>query len=126
VTFVRTDILEDGIASSIRMKRISELGTTLAVIVILLKYSDGFGWTVKKYEIFLVKLLETRHLEVRKGSRKTVSNCFLRRWIMENGIFWDVTPCGSCKTEVSEELNASVIRVTRIGELGTTLAVTSN
>jgi hypothetical protein len=29
------------------------------------------------------------------------------------------------RTDVSEELNASIIRVTRIGELGTTLAVTS-
>jgi hypothetical protein len=29
-------------------------------------------------------------------------------------------------TDVSEELNASFIRVTRIGELGTMLAVTSN
>jgi ABC-type molybdate transport system permease subunit len=30
------------------------------------------------------------------------------------------------KTDVLEELSASFIRVTRIGELGTTLAVTSN
>jgi hypothetical protein len=30
------------------------------------------------------------------------------------------------RTDVSEELSASVIRVTRIGELGTTLAVISN
>jgi hypothetical protein len=30
------------------------------------------------------------------------------------------------RTDVSEELNASIIRVARIGELGTTLAVTSN
>jgi hypothetical protein len=30
------------------------------------------------------------------------------------------------RTDVSEELSASLIRVTRIGELGTTLAVTSN
>jgi hypothetical protein len=30
------------------------------------------------------------------------------------------------KTEVSEELSASFITVTGIGELGTTLAVTSN
>jgi hypothetical protein len=29
-------------------------------------------------------------------------------------------------TDVSEELSASFIRVTKIGELGTTLAVTSN
>jgi hypothetical protein len=30
------------------------------------------------------------------------------------------------RTDVSEELSASLIRVTRIGELGTTLAVTIN
>jgi hypothetical protein len=30
------------------------------------------------------------------------------------------------KTDVSEELSASIIRVTTIGELGTTLAVTNN
>jgi hypothetical protein len=30
------------------------------------------------------------------------------------------------RTDVSEKLNASIITVTRIGELGTTLAVTSN
>jgi hypothetical protein len=30
------------------------------------------------------------------------------------------------RTDVSEELSASFIRVTRIGELGTTLAVISN
>jgi hypothetical protein len=30
------------------------------------------------------------------------------------------------KTDVSEESSASIIRVIRIGELGTTLAVTSN
>jgi hypothetical protein len=30
------------------------------------------------------------------------------------------------RTDVSEELSASFIRVTTIGELGTTLAVTSN
>jgi hypothetical protein len=30
------------------------------------------------------------------------------------------------RTDVSEELSVAFIRVTRIGELGTTLAVTSN
>jgi hypothetical protein len=30
------------------------------------------------------------------------------------------------RTDVSEELSASIIRLTRIGELGTTIAVTSN
>jgi hypothetical protein len=33
---------------------------------------------------------------------------------------------GLVRTDVSEELSASFIRVTRIGELGTTLVVTSN
>jgi hypothetical protein len=45
---------------------------------------------------------------------------------MKHGVFWDVTPCGSSKADVSEEISAPFIRVTRIGELGTTLAVTSN
>jgi hypothetical protein len=44
---------------------------------------------------------------------------------MKNGVFWDVRPC-DVRTEGSEELSSSIIRVTRIGELGTTLAVTSN
>jgi hypothetical protein len=30
------------------------------------------------------------------------------------------------RTDISEELSASIIRVTRISELGTTLAVTDN
>jgi hypothetical protein len=45
---------------------------------------------------------------------------------MKNGVFWDVTPVALVRTDVSEELSASFIRVTRIGELETTVAVTSN
>jgi hypothetical protein len=37
---------------------------------------------------------------------------------LKNAVFWDVTPCG-----FSEELTAFIIRATRIGELGTTLAM---
>jgi hypothetical protein len=40
---------------------------------------------------------------------------------MKSGVFWDVAPYGSCKTDVSVELGVSFIRVTRIGKLGTTL-----
>jgi hypothetical protein len=43
---------------------------------------------------------------------------------MKNGVFWDVTPCGIVRTDVSEEVSASIIRVTRIGEVGITLVVT--
>jgi hypothetical protein len=42
---------------------------------------------------------------------------------MTNAVFWDVTSCGFVIIDVSEEPGASFIRVTRIGELGTTLAV---
>jgi hypothetical protein len=45
---------------------------------------------------------------------------------MKDGVSWDVTPYGSCKNRRSEERSASIIRVTRISELGTTLALTSN
>jgi hypothetical protein len=30
---------------------------------------------------------------------------------MKNGVLWEVTPCGSCKTDVSGELSTSFIRV---------------
>jgi hypothetical protein len=45
---------------------------------------------------------------------------------MKNDVFWDVTLCDSLETDVSEEHSAPFIRVTRIAELGRTLAVTSN
>jgi hypothetical protein len=45
---------------------------------------------------------------------------------MKNDVLWDVTPCGSCKNRRFGELSASFIRMTRIGELGTRLALTSN
>jgi hypothetical protein len=51
---------------------------------------------------------------------------FVNGIFIKNGVFWDVTPCALVRTDVSEELRASFIRVTRIGELGATLAVTSN
>jgi hypothetical protein len=40
---------------------------------------------------------------------------------LKNVVFWDVTPCGSCKNHVSEERSAFIIRVTRIGDLETRL-----
>jgi hypothetical protein len=45
---------------------------------------------------------------------------------MKNAVFWDVTPCGSVRTDVSEECIVFIIRVTGIGELGATLVVTGN
>jgi hypothetical protein len=43
-----------------------------------------------------------------------------------NAVFWDVMPVTLTRADVLEGYIASIIRVTRISELGTTLAVTSN
>jgi hypothetical protein len=45
---------------------------------------------------------------------------------LKNGVFWDVTPYGSCKNGRFGGTYPSIIRITRIGELGTTVAVISN
>jgi hypothetical protein len=46
---------------------------------------------------------------------------------MKNCVFWVVTRrVALVRTDVSEDLGASIIKVTRIGELGATLALTSN
>jgi hypothetical protein len=45
---------------------------------------------------------------------------------VKNAVFWDLCRVALVRTDVSEERIASIIRVTRIGELGTTLPVTSN
>jgi hypothetical protein len=45
---------------------------------------------------------------------------------LKNDVFWDVRPVALVRTDVLEELSASFIRVTRIDELGTIQAATSN
>jgi hypothetical protein len=45
---------------------------------------------------------------------------------MKNGVFWDVKLWALVRTDVSVELSASFIRLTRICELRIALAVTNN
>jgi hypothetical protein len=45
---------------------------------------------------------------------------------MKNAVFWNVCRVVLVRTDVSEELSASFIRVTRVGGLGATLALISN
>jgi hypothetical protein len=43
---------------------------------------------------------------------------------MKNAIFWDVALLGSCKNQHFRGLIASIIKVNRISEIGTTSEVT--
>jgi hypothetical protein len=43
---------------------------------------------------------------------------------MKNAVFWDIYRTDRVRTDVSYERFASIIRVTRISELGTMLVVT--
>jgi hypothetical protein len=45
---------------------------------------------------------------------------------MKNALYWDVMPVALVITGISEDRIASIIRVKRTGQLGTTLAVTGN
>jgi hypothetical protein len=45
---------------------------------------------------------------------------------MKNPVFWDVMRVALVRTNVSEERSASIIRVSRIDDLGTTIAIASN
>jgi hypothetical protein len=57
------------------------------------------------------------------GCRTTFGKLNLFRRMASSGMLHRVA---LVRTDVSQELSASFIRVTRIGELGTTLGVTSN
>jgi hypothetical protein len=46
--------------------------------------------------------------------------------LFKNVIFWDVRRVTLVRTVVSEKRIALIIRVKRVGEIGTTLALTSN
>jgi hypothetical protein len=50
LTLVRTDVSEERIASIIRVKRINELGTTLAINSLILDRGDTFLRNVGSYK----------------------------------------------------------------------------
>jgi hypothetical protein len=65
--------------------------------------------------------LETHYFSATESSRLMLCKI----WSFYGGGYEDWRLLG-CYADVSEELSASFIRVTKIGELGTTLALTSN
>jgi precorrin-6x reductase len=60
------------------------------------------------------------------GHRSAVTLLVFTAVTMKVAAMWNITCVVLVRADVSEEHIASIIRVTRIGELVTTLAVTSN
>jgi hypothetical protein len=60
------------------------------------------------------------------GPQSRPGRCGEQKVSMRNVVSGMLHPVALVRTEVSEELSASFIRVTRIGQLGTTLAVSSD
>jgi hypothetical protein len=67
---------------------------------------------------------EIPHFRIKKGITGFVILIRILHWRMLSS--WMLRRVALVRTDVSEECIASIIRVTRIGEQGTTLAVTSN
>jgi hypothetical protein len=75
-------------------------------------------------DIYLQQLATVRQRNI---SRQTYLTDVLRtRVIRKMSYSWMLRRVTLVQAEVSEEINASIIRATRIGELGTTLALTGN
>jgi hypothetical protein len=64
-----------------------------------------------------------RFLSLRAGHDLQLRNISGKEWLTSSGTFRRLA---LVRTDVSEELSSSFIRVTKIGDLGTTLTVTSN
>jgi hypothetical protein len=75
-------------------------------------------------------LVRTSH-ETHSFSATESSRCYVRFQVstavtMKNAVYWGVTPCGYCKNRRFGGTCHIIIRVTRIDELRTTLAIISN
>jgi hypothetical protein len=85
---------------------------------------SSLSYMLRASSFFLSFVYHPNNIWYKLGCSIFRSLCFLFLWRMvPSGMLRRVA---LVKTDVSEELSASFIRVTRIGELGTTLAVTSN
>jgi hypothetical protein len=100
----------------------------VSVCYILARFCFHRSWLLAseaiRTEDTLRKVIDAFHRKTVKLFPEPLNNGQAERWSMvSSGVLRCVALVG---TDVSEELSASFIRVTRLGELGTTLAVTSN
>jgi hypothetical protein len=133
VALVRTDVLEELSASFIRVTRIGELGT-LAVTSIRCTLLRNTKWERKRYygipdcgcrkewgEQAVAWYCKRPDHKARSQASVEGLVCLLvtadvkfevfTAVTMKNGVFWDVTPCGSCNnrlvTLIKEALGSS-------------------
>jgi hypothetical protein len=64
-------------------------------------------------------------MEISIDAFEIVRERLLRDFILKNDLTWDVTQCGSCKNQRFGGTYRLLLQGDRIGELGTTLALTS-
>jgi hypothetical protein len=82
------------------------------LVIYRLRYILYFKIFLRQY-IKICAVPDRKKIEFNIDISRTASSGMLRRIAL-------------MRTDISEEISASIIRVTRIGELGTTLAVTNN
>jgi hypothetical protein len=82
-------------------------------------------WTYSRMAYWKQRIVHRSPLSLRWCNGKEICRTMGTKKL-KNTVFWDVTPCGFCKTRSFRGSIATIIRATRMGELGTTLAVTSN
>jgi hypothetical protein len=108
VALVRTDSSEERIVSIIRVTRIAELGTTLSFLYSYLRLLVIANVVAISPILVTLMTKAIRSLETSVLARTTrliiSENDILHvrfevftAVTMKNGVFWDVTPCGSCK-----------------------------
>jgi hypothetical protein len=123
ICFVNLQVVELASLDSLNcpVDKLSCLRTTLDLILAELKGAIVDAHSVLSSEYCLNYL----HIYVKHRSNMQDLR-FSRQWLWRMASSWMLRHVALVRTDVSEEFSASFIRVTKIGELGTTLAVTSN
>jgi hypothetical protein len=134
MALLRADVSEERSAFFIRVTRIGELGTTLAVTsnrrtlrrntLVFLHTRRLHSSECSLYVYPRISLACDHDVNIDFVPR--LQNCFVSVLTLKNSVFCDVTPCGCCNNRRFGGTCRLIIRVKRINELRETLGVTSS